>query len=207
MVIETKISNEESYHGDSKYNDNLSETCTRTIDDESYHGDSEDNKNLEEEVLENINHPLDNEWQLTLYHSKKYNDLNLTEEKLRLVQKFIGRLGTFYKFSRDPTIAYSLNAIYDFMITNNCRLPIGASIFEKNSMISVTPYRYRTTRSLREQEMDRLRPTFAMESHVKFYALYSRRNDFDPKSVKIGICKLSSSIIPEEYCNNTKPII
>ena len=150
MVIETKLSDEESYHGDSEYNDNLSETCTRTIDDESYHGDSEDNENPKKEVLENINHPLDNEWKLTLYHSQKSNDLNLTEEKLRLIQKFIRRPEIFFEFSRDPTIAYLLNIIYDFMITNNCRLPVGAPISKKPSMISVTPYRYRTSHGLRE---------------------------------------------------------
>ena len=188
LVIETKILDEESYHKDFEDNDNLNKTCTRIIDDKSYHGDSEDNENTEEEVLENINNPLDNEWKLTLYHSKKSNDLNLTKEKLRLVQKFIRHLGTFYEFFRDPTIAYSLNTIYDFMITNNCRLPVGAFIFEKPSVISVILYQYRIARGLREQEMDRPWPTFAMESHVNFCALYSRRNDFGLESVKIGIC-------------------
>jgi len=207
LVIEIKLLDEESYHGDFEDNDNLSEICTKIIDDESYHGDSEDNESPKEEVLENINHPLDNECQLTLYHSRKSNDLDLTEEKLRLVQKLIRCPGTFYEFSKDPTIAYSLNTIYDFMITNNCRLPVGASIFEKPSMISIAPYQYRITRSLRKQEMDRLRPIFVMEIHVNFCTLYSRRNDFDPKSVKIGIYQLVSSIIPKGYCNNTEPII
>jgi len=100
-------------------------TNIKIIDDESYHGDSEDNENPEEEILENINCLLNNERQLTLYHSKKYNDLNLTEEKLRLAQKFIRCLGTFYEFSRDPTISNSLTTIYDFMITNNYRFPLG----------------------------------------------------------------------------------
>jgi len=61
LVIEIELSDEESYHGDSEDNDNLSETCTKIIDDESYHGDFEDNENPEEEILENINHPLNNE--------------------------------------------------------------------------------------------------------------------------------------------------
>jgi len=188
LIIETKFSDEESYHGDSEDNDNLSETCIRIVDDESYHGDSKDNENPEEEVLENITQPLENEWQLTLYHSEKSNDLNLIEDKLRLVQKFIRCLRTFYRFSRDPIIAYSLNTIYEFMITKNCRLSVGASIFEKPSMISVARYQYRTARGLRDQEMDHLWPICAMESHVKFCALYSRWNAFGPKSIKIDIC-------------------
>jgi len=48
LVIETKFSDEKSYHGDFEDNDNLSEICTRIVDDEPYHGDSEDNENPEE---------------------------------------------------------------------------------------------------------------------------------------------------------------
>ena len=143
LVIETKLSDEESYHGDSEDNDNLNEAYTKIIDDESYHGDSEDNENLEGEILENIDCPLNNEKQLMLYHSEKTNDLNLTEDKLRLAQRFIRCPGTFYEFSRDLTIANSVNAIYDFMTTNNCRFPIGPSPFEKALEIRVPPYQYR----------------------------------------------------------------
>jgi len=78
LVIKIKLSDEESYHGDSEDNDNLSETCIKIVDDESYHGDSKDNENPEEEVQENITHPLENEWPLILYHSEKFDDLNLT---------------------------------------------------------------------------------------------------------------------------------
>jgi len=119
LVIETKLLDEESYHGDSEDNDNLNEAYTKIIDDESYHGDSEDNENLEEEILGNIDYPLNNEKKLTLYHSKKSNDLNLTKDKLRLAQRFIRCPGTFYEFSRYFTLANSVNAIYDFMTTDN----------------------------------------------------------------------------------------
>jgi len=54
LVIETKILDEESYHGDFEDNDNLSETFIRIVDDESYHGDFEDNENPKEEIT----HPL-----------------------------------------------------------------------------------------------------------------------------------------------------
>ena len=74
-------------------------------------------------------------------------------------------------------------------------------------MMSIVPYQYRITNGLRQQEMDHLWPTFIMESHINFCALYSRKNDFDLKSVKIGISQLASSITPEEYCKNVEPII
>ena len=151
LVIETKLSDEESYHGDFEDNDNLNEAYTKIIDDESYHGDSEDNENPEEKFLGNINCPLNNEKQLTLYRSEKYNDLNLTEDKLRLAQRFIRYPGTFYEFSRDLTIANSMNAIYDFMTTNNCRFPIGVSPFEKVIEIRVPPYQYRIINDLNRQ--------------------------------------------------------
>ena len=207
LVIETKLSYEESYHGDFKDNDNLNEAYTKTLDDESYHGDSEDNENLEEEILENINCPLNNEKQLTLYHSEKSNDLNLTKDKLRLAQRFIRCPRTFYEFSRDLTIANSVNAIYDFMTTNNCRFPIGASPFKKYFEIRVTPYQYRTIDSLSRQEMDLPWPTFIMEIHINFCALYSGRNNLGSEPVKIGICQLASSITPKEYHSNVEPVI
>ena len=207
MVIETKFLDEESYHGYSEDNDNISKTCIKIVDDESYHGESEDNENLEEEVLENITHPLENEWQLTLYHFEKSNNLNLTEDKLRLVQKFIRHPRTFYRFSRDPTIAYPLNTIYEFLITNNCKFIVGGSIFEKPSMISVAPYQYRTTRILKEQEMDHLRPICAMESHVNFCVLYLGWNAFVPELVKIDIYQPSSSFTLGQNCNIHAPMI
>jgi len=46
-----------------------------------------------------------------------------------------------------------------------------------------------------------------MESHITFCALYSERNDLGSESVRIGICRLASSITLEEYCDNTEPII
>ena len=148
LVIKTKLSDEESYHGDSEDNDNLNEAYTKTIDDESYHGDSKDNENPEEEILGNIDFPLNNEKQLMLYCYEKSNDSNLTEDKLRLAQRFIRCLRTFYEFSRDITISNSVNAIYDFMTTNNCRLPIGASLFKKAFEIRVPPYQYMITSGL-----------------------------------------------------------
>jgi len=54
----------------------------------------------------------------------------------------------FYEFSRDLTIANLVNDIYDFMITNNCRLPVGASPFEKALEIRVPPYQYSTVSGL-----------------------------------------------------------
>jgi len=187
LVIETKLSDEESYHEDSEYNDNLNEAYTKIIDDESYHGDFEDNENLEEEILGNIDCPLNNEKKLTLYHSKKFNDSNLIEDKLRLAQRFIRCPGTFYEFSRDITISNSMNAIYDFMNYNNCRLPFGASPFEKAFEIRVPPYQYRIIDGLSRQEMDHLRPTFVMENHINFCALYSGRSDLGSELVKIDI--------------------
>lgn len=148
LAIEAKLSDDESYHGDSEDNDNLNEVYTKIIDDESYHGDSEDNENPEEEILGNRYYPLNSEKQLMLYHPEKTNDLNLTDDKLRLAQRFIRCPEIFYEFSRDLTIANLVNAIYDFMTTNNCRLPIGASPFEKAFEIRVLPYQYRTISGL-----------------------------------------------------------
>jgi len=153
-IIAIDFSDDESYHEDFEDNDDLKKASIGVVDDESYHGGSKDNENLEEEILENITHPLENKWQLTLYHYEKSNGLNLTKDKLRLVQKFMGHLRTFYRFTEDSTIAYSLNTIYKFLITNNCKLPIGASIFEIPLVVSVAPYQYRIARDLREQEMD-----------------------------------------------------
>ena len=93
------------------------------------------------------------------------------------------------------------------MITKNCRLPVGAYPFEKSFEIRVAPYQYRTADGLSEQEMDRPWPTFVMESHINFCALYSGKNNLGTESVKIGFCQLASSITPEEYCNNAKPVI
>jgi len=117
-------------------------------------------KTPRKKFLGNIDYPLNNEMQLMLYHSKKSNDSNLIEDKLRLAQRFIRCLGMFYEFSRDLTIANSVNAIYDFMTTNNCRFPIGASPFEKALEKRVSPYQYRIVDSLSRQEMDRPQPTF-----------------------------------------------
>ena len=93
--------------------------------DESYHGDSEDNdsldnETLEGEILENLVQPFENKSQLVLYRLVKSNNSNLIENKLRLIQKFMEHSRAFYKFSKDPTIAYSLHKIYEFLIMNGC---------------------------------------------------------------------------------------
>jgi len=85
LANETDFSDDESYHGDFEDNNDPIKTCIKIIDDESYHGDSKDNENPKEEVLENIVQPIENQLQLVLYRSKKYNDLNITKDKLRLV--------------------------------------------------------------------------------------------------------------------------
>jgi len=84
LAIEINLSDEEYHHRYSKDNDNPSQTCIKIIDDQSYHGDSEGNENPKKEVLENIVQPLKN--QLFLFYSKKSNNLNLNEDKLRMVQ-------------------------------------------------------------------------------------------------------------------------
>jgi len=61
LVVETKLSDEESYHGDSEDNDTLNEAHTKIIDEESYHGDSEDNENPEGEILGDLDCHLNNE--------------------------------------------------------------------------------------------------------------------------------------------------
>ena len=50
-------------------------------------------------------------------------------------------------------------------------------------------------------------PTFVMESHINFCALYSGRNDLGSEPVKIGICQLASSITPKEYHSNVELVI
>jgi len=207
LVIETKLSDEESYHGDSKDNDNLNEAYIKIVDEESYHGDSEDNENPEEEILGNIDCPLNSEKQLTLYCSGKTNGLNLNEDKLRLAQRFVRCPRMFYEFSRDLTIANSVNAIYDFMITNNCKLSIRASPSKKTLEIRVPPYQYRTADGLSRQEMDCPWPIFIMKEHINFCALYLGRSDIGSELVKIGILQLASSITLEEHRNNIRPII
>ena len=207
LVIETKLSDEESYHGDSEDNDNLNEAYTKIVDEESYHGDSEDNENPEGEILRNIDFPLNNEKQLTLYRSEKTNDLNLNEDKLKLAQRFVRCPGIFYEFSRDLTIDNLVNAIYDFMITNDCRLSIMASPFEKVLEIRVPPYQYRTIDGLSKQEMDCPWPIFIMEKHINFCTLYSGRSDIGSEPIKIGILQLASSITPKEHRSNVRPII
>jgi len=206
-AIETILLNEESYHGHFEDNDNLNEAYTKIIDEESYHGDSEDNENLEGEILGNIDCPLNSEKQLTLYCSRKTNDLNLNKDKIRLAQRFVRCLGIFYEFARDLTIANSMNAIYNFMITNDCRLSVGAPPFEKTLEIRVPPYQYRTVGGLSRQEMDHPRPIFIMEKHINFCALYSGRSDIGSEPAKIGILQLASSITPEEHRSNVGPII
>jgi len=103
LVIKTKLSDEESYHGDSEDNDNLKESYT--IDEESYHGDSKDNEHPKGEIEGNIDYHLNNERQLTLYRSRKTNDLNLNKDKLRLEQKLLRCPRMFYEFSRDLDMA------------------------------------------------------------------------------------------------------
>ena len=58
---------------------------TKFLDDESYHGDFEDNDSLEGETLEDIIQNLEDKLQIVLYRLEKSNDLNLIEEKLKLV--------------------------------------------------------------------------------------------------------------------------
>ena len=205
--MKTKLSDEESYHGDLEDNDNLNESYTKTVDEESYHGDFEDNENPEGEILGDLEYHLNNERQLTLYCSRKTNDLNLNEDKLRLVQRFMRCPGMFYEFFRDLDMANSVNAIYDFMITNNCRLFIRASPFEKTLEIRVPPYQYEIINGLSSQEMDRLQPIFIMEEHINFCVLYSGRSYIGSEPVKIGILQFASSIIPKEHCSNIRPII
>ena len=113
LVIKTKLSDEESYHGDSEDNDNLKESYTKMVDEDSYHGDSEDNKNHEGEILGDLDYHLNNERQLILYRFGKTNDLNLNEDKLRLAQRFVRCPGMFYEFSRELDMANLVNAIYN----------------------------------------------------------------------------------------------
>ena len=56
------------------------------LNDESYHGDFEDNDSLDGETLENNIQNFENDLQVILYRSQRFNDWNLTKEKLRLVQ-------------------------------------------------------------------------------------------------------------------------
>jgi len=105
-VIENKLLDDESYHGDSEDNDSL------------------DNETLEGEILENLVQPFENKSQLVLYHLIKSNNMNLTENKLRLIQKFIEHSRAFYMFSEDPTIAYSLHKIYEFLTLNGIKLSL-----------------------------------------------------------------------------------
>jgi len=156
LVIEINFLNEESYHGDSKDNDNPIKTCIRIIDDESYHGDSEENENPEEAVLENIVQPLKNQLQLVLYRSKKFNDLNFNEYKLRVVQKFITCPRIFYRFIEDPIITHSLYVIYEFLTINSLRSPFRITLAKPTFLLYTLIDQNRITHDLNHPKMDRL---------------------------------------------------
>ena len=87
---------------------------------------------------------------------------------------------TFYRFTEDPTIAHLLHIVHKFLIANNYRLPVGASIFEIPSVVSIAPYQYRTAHGLRAQEMDCPQHICAMESHVNFYVPCLEWNSSSP---------------------------
>jgi len=121
LAIEIDFLYDESYHRDFEDNDDPSKIGIKIIDDEHYHGDSKENENPKEEVLENIVQTLENQLQLVLYCFEKSNDLNLTEDKLRLVQEFITCPRIFYRFTKDPTITHSLYIIYKILTINSLK--------------------------------------------------------------------------------------
>jgi len=57
LVVETDFSDDKSYLGDFKDNNDPRKIGVEETNDESYHGDSKDNENLEEEILEDIVQP------------------------------------------------------------------------------------------------------------------------------------------------------
>ena len=81
----------------------------KLLDEESYHGDFEDNDSFDGETLENINQMFEKDLSITMYQPNRFNSWNLTEEKLRLVQQFMKDSGMFYKFATDTSIAYSFH--------------------------------------------------------------------------------------------------
>jgi len=161
----------------------------KLLDDESYHGDSKDNdsldnETLEGEILENLVQPLENRSQLVLYRLVKSNNMNLTENKLRLIQKFIEHSGAFYKFSKDPTIAYSLHKIYEFLTVNGLRFSFRTLLNEPILFPSILIDHNKTTHVLNSVEMDHLRPIPTMENHVNFCMLHHDQNSFIPEIIK-----------------------
>ena len=154
LAVEIDFLDDESYHGDFEDNDDPRKIGIEEIDDESYHGDSEDNKNLEEEILEDIVQPPENKLQLVLYRSVKSNDMNLSKDKLRLVQEFIRHLEVFYRFTRDSTIAHLLHIIYEFFTTNDLRSLIRTLPFDLTFFFSISIVQKRIAYSLNSKEMD-----------------------------------------------------
>lgn len=130
LAVETNFLDNESYHGDFEDNNDPRKIGIDEIDDESHHGDLKYDENLEEEILEDIVRPPKNKLQLFLYHSVKSNDMNLIQDKLSLVQEFIGHHGVFYRLIEDPIIPHSLHITYEFLTTNDLRLLVWTLPFD-----------------------------------------------------------------------------
>ena len=64
--------------------------------------------------------------------------MNLIEDKLRLIQEFIGHPEVFYRFIKDPTIVLSLHIIYEFLIMNNLGSSIRISLDELIFILSIS---------------------------------------------------------------------
>ena len=194
LVIKTNFSDEESYHGYFEDNDNPSKTCIRLTDDESYHGESEDNEKPKEEVLDSIVQPLENQLQLVLYWSKKSNDLNFNEDKLRLAQEFITCPRIFYRFIEDPTITHSLHEIYEFLTINSLRSPSRITLAKPTFLWYTLTNQNRTTYGLNNTEMDHPWPILSEESHIKFCMLCPNQNPIILESIKQNLHQLSPSL-------------
>lgn len=150
------------------------------LDDECYHGDLEDNETLEGEILENLAQPFKNKSQLVLYHPLRYNNMNLSKDKLRLIQEFIRHFGVFYRFTRDPTIMYS----YEFLTVSGLKLSLRTLLNELIFFLSILIDHNRTAHGLSLVGMDRSWPISTMESHVNFCMFHHDQNSFIPKVVK-----------------------
>lgn len=98
--------------------------------------------------------------------------MNLIEDKLRLVQEFIGHLGVFYRFTKDPIIAHSLHAIYEFLIMNSLRSPVRTPLIKSILFLSISIDQNRVIYNLNPEEMDHLWPFFTIESHINLCVLY-----------------------------------
>ena len=99
-------------------------------DEESYHGDSEDNVSSDGETLEHVSKIFKNDLSLTMYRPNIFNNWNLTKEKLRLVQQFMKDFKMFYKFAKDTSTTYSFHYLWKFKTTNNLTSIIRASFIK-----------------------------------------------------------------------------